>query len=141
MHWQLLTAALVVAAPAPAEKKDEEKIRGTWAIVSHEFNGGTRPDDSAYKDTKVVIKGDTITITDGDDEGKWTFKLDPTTKPKEIDLTSEDKEKSYLGIYELTGDELKICAVKGRGGRPTEFASKPGAEQELIVLKRVTKKK
>jgi hypothetical protein len=47
-----------------------------------------------------------------------------------------------LGIYELKGDDLKICFVHGGGGeRPTDFASKEGTAQSLIVLKREKKDK
>ena len=46
-----------------------------------------------------------------------------------------------LGIYELKDDELKICFAKGGGERPTEFLSKAGTEQSLVVLKREKKEK
>jgi uncharacterized protein (TIGR03067 family) len=147
MHWQLLAAVLVVAAPAPAEKekKDEDKIQGTWIVVSAQFGGESKPDDEA-KNAKFVIKGDLITISEPKREGreeKATFKLDPTKKPKTIDLVPEkgDKKETVLGIYELKDDELKLCFVKGGKERPTEFASKAGTDQGLIVLKREKKDK
>ena len=148
MHWQLLTAVLVVAAPAPAEdkKKDEDKIQGTWAIVSAQSGGEDKP--GGTKDVKFVIKGDLITIQEPKREGKEEkakFKLDATKKPKTIDLIPSDrggKEELMPGIYELKDDELKLCFVKGtKGERPTEFSSKAGTEQVLIVLKREKKDK
>jgi uncharacterized protein (TIGR03067 family) len=145
MHWQLLTVALVVAAPVPAEKekKDEEKIQGTWTVVSLESGGKKAPDDDV-KNVKFVFKDDTVTINDPKREEKAKIKLDASKKPKAIDIQPEDKggdKKPVLGIYELKDDELKICFAKGGGERPTELVSKAGTEQSLVVLKREKKEK
>ncbi len=137
MHWQLLTVVLVVAAPAPPEKekKDEDKIQGTWVVVSAELKGA-----------KLEFTGDTVLIYDprmGHDE-KAKIKLDASKKPRTIDITPEKeagREKTLLGIYELDGDELKLSFAKEEGERPTEFASKPGSNVSLIVLKREKKEK
>ena len=139
MHWQLLTAVLVVAAPAPAEdkKKDEEKLQGTWIVVSGERDGMKLPDDK-IKDLKVVIKDDTLTV--GDE--KTTFKLDAKKKPKTIDLVpikkDGTKEDMVPGIYEIDGDDLKMCWAKGgkEADRPTEFATKKDSRNVLFILKR-----
>jgi uncharacterized protein (TIGR03067 family) len=70
------------------------------------------------------------------------FKLDPAKKPKTIDMTAEKaKQEQVLGIYELKDDDLKLCFAKGGGERPTEFISKAGTNQTVIVLKRVKAKK
>src|SRR5262249_1134052 len=68
----------------------------------------------------------------------FVFKLDPTKKPRAIDMElimGQLKPVIYLGIFELNGDELKLC----RGmTRPTHF--KLGEEDGgkiLFVLQRV----
>lgn len=48
----------------------------------------------------------------------WTSKLDPEQKPKRIDIvvsnaTKDGNELTLLGIYELDGDNLRICASAG----------------------------
>jgi uncharacterized protein (TIGR03067 family) len=144
MHWQLLSAVLVLAAPAPAEdKKDAERLQGEWTAVS--FRRGTiaEPGDDDVKKFKVVIKDDLMTINDGKRDEKLTIRLGPTKKLKEIDLTPQDKgaEAKVLGIYELNGDDLKICFTKAGGARPTKFAWDPDAGQTLIVFKRQKKDK
>src|SRR5262249_24839523 len=85
MHWQLLTVALDVAAPVPAEKekKDEDKIQGTWAVVSLEAGGKKAPDDQV-KNVTFVFKDDTVTINDPKREEKAKIKLDASKKPKAI---------------------------------------------------------
>jgi uncharacterized protein (TIGR03067 family) len=136
MHWQLLTAVLVFAAPAPAEeKKDEEKIQGTWTVVSRETDGKKTP-DAELKALKVAIKDGTLTIDDGKKKEKVSYKLDPSKKPKAIELTTESGKETTPGIYELDGDGLKLCWSEKVAGRPTEFASKAGSGQSVIVLKR-----
>jgi uncharacterized protein (TIGR03067 family) len=140
MRWQLMTAVLIVAAPAPPEKdkKDEDKIQGTWAVVSIEI-GGQRQTDEEGKNLKLVIKGDAITVNGPDKEEKAKFKLDAAKKPRTIDITPEEKKldgKQVLGIYELNGDELKICYTEDGATRPTEFVSKTGSGIAMIVLKR-----
>jgi uncharacterized protein (TIGR03067 family) len=143
MHWQLLTVVLVVAAPAPPEKekKDEGKIQGTWVVVSVEKNGRVEDDG---KNVKVEFQGETVIVHDPRHEEKAKIKLDSGKKPKAIDFTPQDTggpAKTALGIYELNGDDLKLCFATGKGERPTEFVSKPGGDVSLIVLKREKKEK
>jgi uncharacterized protein (TIGR03067 family) len=143
MYSQLLTTVLVLAAPAPAEdaKKDAEKIQGTWKVVSLE-RGGEKGPEEMVKNAKFVIADGLITIKEPKREEKASFKLDPTKNPKTMDITPEKgKEGVALGIYELKGDTLKFCFSKPGGARPTEFASKAGTEQVLIVLERDKKDK
>jgi hypothetical protein len=44
-----------------------------------------------------------------------------------------------LGIYELSGDELKICLADPGADRPKEFASAKGSKATYMVLKRTGK--
>jgi uncharacterized protein (TIGR03067 family) len=139
----LLIAALVLAAPTPAE--DRKDIQGTWTVVSAVRAGVKEPDDTIKK-LGCVIKDDTMTmLKDGKDVGTWTFKLNPAKSPKAIDATLQlghgRTERPALGIYELKGDELKLCFAQGKGDRPTAFASNPGLAQNLIVLKRQKKER
>ena len=149
MYRQLLTAALVLAAPAPAvdNKKDTELIQGTWTVVSYEYDGRKKP-DGEIKHVKIVIKDHMITIKRDGVEEMLTFKLDPAKKPKTIDMTARKTaaDQQVPGIYELKENELKMCFVKGEkrngtGARPTEFASKADTDSVLIILKREKKDK
>jgi uncharacterized protein (TIGR03067 family) len=143
MYSHLLTTILVLAAPAPAAdgKKDAEKIQGTWTILSMERGGEKGPEDK-IKNTKVVITDGLMTIKDPMREERANFKLDPAKNPKTIDFTPEKgKEGVVEGIYELKGDTLKLCFTKPGGTRPTEFASKAGTANVLIVLQRDKKDK
>jgi len=136
----VLTAGLAFAADAKndATKKDEQKFNGTWKAVSIEYDGKEVPKDAVDKVT-LTVKGEDYTFTRGDGVIKGTHKLDATKKPKTIDAVrseGEGKGKPLLGIYELTDDAYKVCFAPPGGERPTEFVSKPGSKERLIVMKR-----
>jgi RNA polymerase sigma factor (sigma-70 family) len=127
--------------PAVANKdeapKDEEKILGTWALVSFEEGGQEAPAE-AIKEAKVIFAADgKMAVKQGVKEQEFTYKLDPAKKPKEFSGTNA-QGRTVLGIYKLDGDTLTVCYDRG-GGRPTEFASKGGTTVVLEVLKREKK--
>jgi uncharacterized protein (TIGR03067 family) len=66
------------------------------------------------------------------------LKIDPTKKPKTIDLSSPQGQAMRLsqGIYLLEGDDLKICQSRA-GARPTEFKTGAGNATTLMILKRI----
>jgi uncharacterized protein (TIGR03067 family) len=140
VYWQPLLAVLVVAALTPAEDKpkDEEAIQGTWNVVSREMVGKKTP-DAELKTLKVTIKDGTITTDDDKKKEKVTYKLDPSKKPKAIDLTDEEGKITTLAIYELDGDTLKLCWSEKVDDRPTKFASDADSAQTVMVFKRVKK--
>jgi uncharacterized protein (TIGR03067 family) len=136
----LLALGLSVAA-APkddAAKADRDKLQGVWTVVSLEV-GGKEVGADETKKFKLEFKGDKVIFTAGDDRHEGTFKLDPTAKPKAIDvmpLDGPDKGKTERGIYAFEGDTLKICGADADKERPKEFTTKEGSGRTLVVLKR-----
>jgi uncharacterized protein (TIGR03067 family) len=137
MYSQLLMAAIVLAAPVP-DKKDTDLIQGKWSLVSFERGDESKPAEEIKK-VKITFDGNILTINDGDKDDKATFKIDPDKKPKTIDITPEKEKDKVAGIYELKGDDLKICFGKPGEERPTKFGPKGVKGQTLIVLKREKK--
>jgi uncharacterized protein (TIGR03067 family) len=75
----------------------------------------------------------------GDETVQGTIEINPTKKPKTIDVKPEigtNKGKTLLGIYELDGDSLKICLALPDKDRPTAFATAAENGQQLVVYKR-----
>ncbi len=129
----------LVAADKPDQKKDDkDAIVGTWGFVSGERDGEQAPDE--LKTMKLAFKeGDKATLTIKDDTKEAKYKLDAAKKPREIALTVTEngKEETVRGIYELDGDNLKICFPADPAGEtPKEFTGKKGSNQMLVVLKR-----
>ena len=91
------------------------------------------------KEAKLTFKGDKVTFKAGDETEQGTYSVDPTKKPKELNLHAEkDGKKVTLRlIYEFDGDALKICHFQGK--KSTELRPKQLVADEetvLVVLKR-----
>lgn len=146
----IAAVSLLGAAGAQAQdaRKDQELLQGTWVMAAKEFMGKKATEDEIKKlGTRAVIKENTITISTLD-AGEYvvvsesTFKLDPATKPKSMDIavtSGPSKGKTGLAIYELDGDTLKVCYAIDEGKRPTRFAGPPDSEWIFVVYKREKK--
>jgi uncharacterized protein (TIGR03067 family) len=122
-------------------KKELAKFEGTWKLISLETEQNKIGED-ALKEFRLVIEGDKFTAKEQSGEVHGTFKVNPTKKPKTIDITMKEgpmKDKTMLGIYELDGDTYKLCGDMQGKSRPTEFVVKPGSGYVLEVLKREKK--
>jgi RNA polymerase sigma factor (sigma-70 family) len=117
--------------------KDEQKILGTWTMVSGEEGGQKAPPERLQDATATFAEGGKMTAKLGEREQEFTYKLNPAKKPKEFSVTN-DQGQTLLGIYRLDGDTLTVCFDRS-GERPTEFASKEGTSVVLEVLKREKK--
>jgi RNA polymerase sigma factor (sigma-70 family) len=137
--WARQVLADRPAAGREEAPKDDEKIVGTWAIVSLEKGGQKAPEED-YKEAKLIFAADgklTAKLPKGEKGG--TYKLGPAKKPKAITITTEEGG-TLLGIYKLEGDTLTVClGDENVNDRPTEFATKEGAKVALLVLKREKK--
>jgi len=128
-------------------KSDKDLLQGKWKAVAAVRDGKARTEEE-LKDKPMVLtfEGDKATLRDGDrDVGDpVTFKLDPSKKPKQIDVTppaSPDGTERHVmkGIYELKGDTLKLSFKRpeepGQSAeRPTDFT--PGERGMVVTLER-----
>jgi uncharacterized protein (TIGR03067 family) len=135
----VLVCGLALSAVAAAdEKSDQDKLQGKWKMESGTHGGKPLPDE-IVKGSTITIDGKTMKMTrtaEGKDQTReMTFKLDPSKKPKTIDVDMDGKPG--LGIYSLDGDTLKICHGDQGDERPTTFESKEGSNVTVVVLKRV----
>jgi RNA polymerase sigma factor (sigma-70 family) len=125
------------------ERSDKERIQGTWRLIKVEVNGVELSFPflflGAQSKELATFTGDKWTSSFMEGKG-FTFKLDPDSKPKAIDLHPlEDANKTLLGIYRLVGDDLTICFCKiGKQERPSALENywRAGSYTVLVVLKR-----
>ena|SRR5687767_48747 len=116
--------------------------QGTWMVVATEKDG--QPLDR-LKGGTLVIKDQDFTITTASgSELKGGLRLDPSKKPMTMDLAHTEgllQEKTWQAIYELGGDDLKMCYAEADSnkGRPSEFATARGSGLLLVTLKREKK--
>jgi uncharacterized protein (TIGR03067 family) len=114
------------------KKPDAETIQGEWKLVSAKLMDKDLPDEikKGFDDKGFVLeKGKMKAPFTG------TYTMDATKSPKEIDLTVEepkDHKGTYLGVYELDGDKLKITFANSGEDRPTKLD--PGKDDSWAVL-------
>jgi RNA polymerase sigma factor (sigma-70 family) len=138
----MVTAYLVAVRPgavqAKDDKSDKDKLQGTWEFVSGQLHGKKVEGDEAdeIKKHKFVFKGDKLTA-----KAEATYTIDPSKKPKEIDLKIEEgpeaERGTWKGIYDLKGDELTLYIALPNQDRPTKFETKEGEMTMLLKLARV----
>jgi uncharacterized protein (TIGR03067 family) len=123
-------------------EKELKKFQGTWTFASVEAGGKEAPADD-FKGMTVTFEGDRYTVKKGDEVIQaGTQKLDPSQSPKAIDVKVAEglnKGALMLGIYEISGDTLKVCFDPEGKRRPTEFKSASGSQTFVAVHRRVKK--
>jgi uncharacterized protein (TIGR03067 family) len=134
--------ALVLAAligPATVSRADDAgALQGTWHIVTAEL-GGVRQAPEVV--TNIVLKisdGKYEVIVNGHPD-KGTCKVDPSTKPRTMDITGTEGPntgRTIPAIYELSGDKLTICYQLRGSTRPKEFKSSKETSEYLVVYQR-----
>ena len=83
--------------------------------------------------------GDTATFENSDARLVGTFRLDPTPRPKNFDMTVDEGNRKWsgsAGIYELTGDTFRVCFAFPSNVRPDAFTTHPGSGRTLFVYRR-----
>jgi len=115
---------------------DLDQLHGTWRIETSTWNGVEDPDMA--KSVTIHFQGDKFIIVDRDgNRQEETIKLMPDRNPKAIDCTSKGGGQPAPGIYSLKGDTFRWCSAGGTNKiRPTEFSSRAGSRQSLLVLRR-----
>jgi uncharacterized protein (TIGR03067 family) len=142
MNWRALVVVAAVTAvaaggPAPAKKKDLERLQGTWQLHSGMKEGVVASGDDIDK-VKLTFEGNKVTLTEGGGDKTATVELDPAQKLPSMDIKLNAKEL-VKGIYLLDGDTLKLCVALPGINRPWEFASKANSGTNLMVFKRQKK--
>lgn len=141
MRTACVLALLLAAAAGAEDKKDEaKKLEGTWEVVALVGAGKEIPKESSPK--KLVVKDGKLTGFGPE----MRLDTDATKTPKWLGMTfaRDGKDFTVKAIYELSGDELKICIpmapTKDSGKafenkRPEGFDTKDKAEM-FIHLRR-----
>lgn len=114
---------------------DTKNIIGTWQVTYGEDSGRIVPQEM-MKNIQFSFTKDTVSAVGMGTGEEESYKLDPTTTPRSIDMMM-GAEAASLGIYDLQGDTLRLCLRQGKG-RPTQFDSNSESRNLILNLKRVT---
>ena len=130
---------LLTAAVRGQDAADERKLlQGTWLPTAAELSENPFG-ESTLKIMKLVVEGDKYNVTVGISVDMGTIRIDPAAKPKTMDIIGADgpnKGKTFLAIYELNGDMLRVCYDLTGKVRPTEFKTRKGEALFLATYKR-----
>ena len=142
LYVLFITASVGTGAGADEKtdvEKELKKFQGAWTFKSIQAGGKDEP-PAEFKRITVTFEGDKYTVRQGNEVIQVAkHKLDPSKSPKTVDVTvveGENKGTVLCGIYEISGDTLKVCFDPKGKKRPTEFKTAPGTETTLFVYKR-----
>jgi uncharacterized protein (TIGR03067 family) len=86
------------------------------------------------REFSLVIRGDKFRFRQDDTDPEKPFRLDPSARPKTIDLG--EGPRASLAIYALDGDTLRLCLGNAGAPRPTGFDGPQQRKTLLLLLKR-----
>jgi uncharacterized protein (TIGR03067 family) len=136
-----MTMVLALVAPFLAEADDKaisaerKAMIGTWVAVGGEAKGKKLTKDELPLQWTFRAGGKAVFAnrTTGT-ESPFTYTIDPSKKPKAIDITYEGpiaalKNTKQFGIYKIEKDKLTISLTSPGAtekDRPKEFTTKTG---------------
>jgi uncharacterized protein (TIGR03067 family) len=125
-------------AADPKEADDLEKLQGNWKPLQCEYESSPQMTADIMKQvTGVFDKNEYfLYFVEPDRDGqpkvlrlaRATFTLDMTTTPRSIIFEFADgpfKGQKRHGIYEIAGNQLKLCYGPTDKPKPTEFKAPP----------------
>lgn len=133
----LVTPAL--AQQDEANKKDMAALRGAWKLVREVESGKEFP--ASGDETFEFADGLVVNKVKGKVQEELSFKIDPTSKEKAIDLAivkGKDAGHKLVGIYKLEKDVLVLSLANFESTkRPDSFTSDEKNKNLVLTLKRI----
>jgi uncharacterized protein (TIGR03067 family) len=137
--FTLLLALPIVALGDDAS--EQKRLDGTWIGTEAEL-GGKKMAPKVVESIRLKITDGKYLVEVGKERDEGTLKLNSNGKPKSMDIvgvTGPNKGKTFLAIYELTDDSLRICYDLSGEGRPKEFSTDDKTQRFLVVYRREKK--
>lgn len=139
----LPVVALLLAADEPkkdvVETDDESALMGTWKVVKA-VRAGKELAATERDQLKFEFKGKRIIVHDNGRDEPAEFTIGTSKAPKSIDIKPQrGGANTVYGIFEVSGDALKLCFTRQGGERPKQFISTAGSEVMLLILQREKK--
>ena len=119
-------------------QSDLQLLQGTWSIRSLAIDGQEMP-SAIFANAAIVVKGERFTSTGMGAEYAGTLELDASANPRQLNMRFDagpEKGNANLCIYEIAGDDWKLCVATRGPVRPSSFETTPGSGIALEVLQR-----
>lgn len=135
----LLALGFLAGSDAKEDAKNDQKnLQGKWTMTSGAIDGNEIPKSPMMGE--ITFKGDKYEWKSGDGQsGRGAFKLDAAQKPRHMDAVPSDGPvagQTVEEIYEVDGDNLKICLALPGTNRPAAFKSEANSGCWLFTYKR-----
>ena len=133
---EVFTRGRPAADPVVETPAGEGDLVGEWSMVNA-WQAGHAIDPAMVKTARRVTTATHTTTYFGKQvflNAEYT--ADPTQRPKTIDLSAHGK--TQLGIYEVSGDTMKICFAAPGKPRPTDYETRPGDGRTSAVWKKAS---
>ena len=138
--WVFSLTAVVLAGGNGPTPEETAAMQGTWKIESLIGDGEPVPADT-IRNWRRIVKNDRVTWKRGGETlVELSIVYNPRAKPMTLVSTIEsgqDKGQTLLAIYELHGDELRVCFAPPGKPRPKEFSSTPGSGVLMYTARRL----
>lgn len=138
MLFLISMLALADKPVSEAGMKELKTLEGDWYLERLDAEGKMNlinPNDPASRPV-ITIKGTNWKLSNNDKPVLVTL-IDPTVKPRLIDLKVPDGDDKYdlrEGIYRVEGDRLFLCLYVGGGKeRPANF-DRAGSDQTVQAV-------
>ena len=138
--WPVAAQVKEKSARSPADRLELERFQGSWTIESQELDGKPAQAEEIRARTLFcgsevfLIRKGTALLQLG------TLQIDASKEPKAVTATISKglyQGETMLGIYEITGDTLKICFDIEGQSRPSAFKTGPKEGRFTAVYKRL----
>jgi uncharacterized protein (TIGR03067 family) len=129
----LLASGAIAAAARGAD--DAKGLQGTWTAVKTELAG-----EPVNWSVTLTIEDDQYTVLANGKPDKGTCRIGAASRPGKMTIIGGEggpnAGKTFLAIYELDGDTLRICYDLSGKKRPETFATQKGTPLYLVTYKR-----
>ena len=114
-------------------------MEGTWAFRSLQMDGQAVP-AAMLTNSRLLLDGDRFRMESPEAAYEGIFTIDVEPSPHRIDIDFVDGPEAgnrCEGIFELEGDQFRLCLGLVGSSRPERFATAPGSGHALEELIRV----
>lgn len=131
IHRAVLFVAIsfLCLAAAPTTNPSSSALIGRWKAIS----SGQKKIPAAMAIVWEFTSSSVITSINGETATKATYTTRQENGRNIIEMTyPDDKKPSRIGLYELKGDELKICVATNTGKPPSDWKAESTLTFQLV---------
>ena len=119
-------------------KAEMKKLEGSW-VWTHMSRKGFKAPLPVEAILVFSADGSGVQKEPGQPDKKFTYVLDPSKTPRELDIFEADGKLGILAIYELDGDTLRFAATDGEASSKKRLGKFDADDANVWYLKRQKK--